>query len=131
MSEHLVILTHFLCFEGKKKQNCPALMALVCLQGPHSVFSLCSGHPSHKLLVGGGTHLSPLLRLNLEDGRTLHCACSILQPSGYDQTAFYSTLFMTLGCGSELNINCGIDKPQYTHVALLFFLENKAWVEIE
>lgn len=82
-------------------------MALVYLQGPYGVFSLCSGHPSHKLLRGGGTHLSPLLRLNLEAGRILHCACSILQPSGQDLTAFYSALFMALGCGTELNINRG------------------------
>lgn len=36
-------------------------VALAFLQGPHGVLSLCSGHPSHKVLDGGGTNLSPLL----------------------------------------------------------------------
>lgn len=85
------------------------------------MLSLCSGHPSHEILGGGGTHLSHLLRLNLEAVRTLHWACSVLQPSGYDLTAFDSTLFMALGRGgTELNIDRSIvinhDLPQYLYI---------------
>lgn len=80
------------------------MVCLVCAQVIHHTRSS----------VVPGTHLSPLLSLNLEAARTLHCAGSILKPSGYHLTA------VTAIC-SELNINCGIVKDQYVHIWVLTY----------
>lgn len=96
-------------------------VCLVCAQVIH--------HMRSSVVVGA--HLSPLLRLNLEAGRTLHCACSILQPSGYDLTAFYNTFVYGTGMqfwAKHQPLYC--DQPQLTPICPLTILFRylQAWV---
>lgn len=56
---------HFLYY--KERKICAALWALTCLQCPRSMWNLCKGRSiTAEPQKWRGTHLSPLLRLNLE-----------------------------------------------------------------
>lgn len=108
MSEHLVIVTRFLRYE---KKACPALVALVCLQGPCGVFSLCSGRPSHKILHGGELISHPcrdsIWRLELSFVPAASCS-----PPATICLHFTAPYIMALGGVAGLNINHGfVIKP--------------------